>query len=378
MSLLDKVKHYTKGLDDKGLLRTRVVSRFDEPNLIRFDSNDYLSLNQNPVIAAAFQEGFKSFVSGSGSSMLLSGYHENHRNVERAFADFLSVDDCILFSSGYAANLAVTALLGQLKVKCMIDKGVHASIYDGLNQARILYDRYLHNNLDDLQKKLQDHSVLLCEGIYSMSGQMSPLNAISTLCANKGMVLCVDEAHSFGVMGCNGRGAVNSHQLTQNEVPLRTIAFGKAFAFQGALVAGQKDWINGLLQAGRSLIYSTAISPALCHGLLKTLDVVHAEDDRRFKLQELISQFRASILESSLQWSDSLTAIQQLQLGCPQLAMHYANALQNKGIYCSSIRAPTVAAKETGLRIILNYRHDVTQIKRLFNELDKIYEHQHK
>lgn len=381
MILNERVREYIQGLDQKGLLRTRVVSRRNESDMIYFDSSDYLSLNHNSKISTAYQEGFKLFPSGSSSSMLLSGYHENHRAVERAFADFLAVDECILFSSGYAANLALTALLGQLNANCFIDKGVHASIYDGLALAGVDFKRYAHNNMDDLGAKIQlsvKPSALICEGIYSMTGQCAPLSTISSICAHREAILLVDEAHSFGVLGRNGRGAVDHFQLTQNEVPLRTVAFGKAFASQGAVIAGQKEWVKALLQAGRSLIYSTAISPALSYGLLKTLDVVIAADDRRAKLNELIELFKECIVESPLQWADSSTAIQQLQLGCPKLALHYAQELRRKGIACSAIRAPTVSTKATGLRVILNFNHDLMQIKKLFNELNNIYEYQHK
>ena len=165
--------------------------------------------------------------------------------------------------------------------------------------------------------------------------------------------------------------------LTQNEVPLRMIPFGKAFAAQGALVAGQKEWIHALLQAGRSVIYSTAISPALSYGLLKTLDIVTDAEDRRLHLRQLIDLFKEHIKSSPLNWVDSDTPIQQLYLGCPRLALHYAQELKNSGISCSAIRTPTVNIKSTGLRVILNYRHHEEQIQYLFNKLHTIYEHQH-
>ena len=160
----------------------------------------------------------------------------------------------------------------------------------------------------------------------------------------------VDEAHSFGVLGPQGKGAVCYHGLTQKDVPLRVIPLGKAFAAQGAIVAGKQEWIHALLQAGRSIIYSTAISPALSYGLLKTLDIVVNADDRRLKLRQLVELFREEIKRSPLQWIDSHTPIQQLQLGCPHLALHYAQELKKKGISCSAIRTPTVSIKSTGLR----------------------------
>ncbi|TAL58493.1 MAG: aminotransferase class I/II-fold pyridoxal phosphate-dependent enzyme [Legionella sp.] len=377
MTLDKEIARYTHALAEKGLLRTRSVFQKNTEQFIHFDSNDYLSLSEEPAITQAYQEGYQRYPCGSGGSMLLSGYHETHRAVEQAFAEWLEVDDCILFSSGYAANLAITSLLGQIKALCLIDKGVHASTYDGLNLAQVEYKRYQHNDLHHLRQQLDTFPIqaLLTEGIFGMSGMLSPLDEIANLCRTKNTVLLVDEAHSFGILGDRGKGSIAKYGLTQKEVPLRTIAFGKAYAAQGALIAGQKNWIHALLQAGRSLIYSTAISPAISYGLGKTLDVIIAAEDRRNKLQELIGQFREHIMQSPLQWSDSLTPIQQLQLGCPYLALHYSQELKAQGILCSAIRPPTVSLKATGLRIILNYRHTPQQITRLFLLLSQLHEH---
>lgn len=380
MSLNDKVRAYTSQLNQQGLLRTRRVSEPANSALIHFDSNDYLSLTHDKRIAKAYQHGYTFYPAGSGASMLLSGYHPNHQAVEQAFAELLNVDECILFSSGYAANLAITALLGSIKVHCLIDKNIHASVYDGLALSQVPFTRYQHNDMTDLSLKLNSvtaNSALITEGIFSMSGQIAPLSTMSTLCLNSAAELLVDEAHSFGILGNQGKGAIDHHGLTQQEVPLRIIPFGKSFAAQGALVAGQEGWISALLQAGRSVVYSTAISPALSYGLLKTLDIVVGSDDRRLKLVQLITLFKEQIEDSPLKWIDSATPIQQLHLGCPHLALYYAQELRKAGFSCSAIRTPTVNIKSTGLRIILNYQHQPDQIQQLFHQLHAINEHQH-
>lgn len=377
MTLNHKIREFTDKLESKGLLRSRVITVPDDDGTTHFDSNDYLSLTLDKRITSAYQHGYKLYPSGSGGSMLLNGYHANHQAVERAFAELLAVDECILFSSGYAANLALTALINKINAHCIIDKGVHASIYDGLGIAQVDFTRYLHNDMNDLQNKLRSissESVLLSEGIFSMSGQIAPLKDISDLCIATNTALLIDEAHSFGIMGTYGAGAVQHFGLTQHSVPLRMVPFGKAFASQGAIVAGDKEWIHALLQAGRSVIYSTAISPALSYGLLKTLDIVSEADDRRLKLSQLIDYFREHLKNSPLQWSNSFTPIQQLQLGCPHLALYYARELKKGGVSCSPIRAPTVNKKATGLRIILNFNHQPEQINNLFNEIHKIYD----
>ncbi|MFI4963445.1 MAG: 8-amino-7-oxononanoate synthase, partial [Legionellales bacterium] len=147
MSLSDRLLHYTAATEQKGLLRRLSVSK---PESLAFDSNDYLSLTRDKRIAGFYQDGYASFPTGSGGSMLLSGYHSIHQTLEQSFAAWLEVDACLLFSSGYAANLALTGLLGQLKAHCFIDKGVHASIYDGLALAQVPFTRFLLNDLEGL------------------------------------------------------------------------------------------------------------------------------------------------------------------------------------------------------------------------------------
>lgn len=378
MTLNIKIEEYTKHIQEQGLLRTRQLFESNTTDIVRFDSNDYLSLTEDKRIAEAYQKGYQLYPCGSGASMVLSGYHANHRTLEHTFSKLLGVDDCLLFSSGYSANLAITALLGRLGAHCFIDKSVHASIYDGLTLSQVNYSRYVHNDMNALSSLLTSSlgdSVVITEGIFSMSGQKAPLSTIHSLCKKNCIELIVDEAHAFGVIGPQGKGAVPDNGLTQNEVPLRVITFGKTFASQGAIVAGHQDWINALLQAARSFIYSTAISPALCYGLLKTLDIIIEEDCRRTKLKHLISQFKELIKSSPLNWLDSDTPIQQLRLGCPHKALYYANALKREGFHCSAIRSPTVSSTSSGLRIIINFKHSTEQITQLFNKLHLIYEH---
>lgn len=359
--LTNVLKQYCHTLQHKGLYRRRQI--YDDG--LHFSHNDYLSLASHPLVKKAYEKGFKQYPAGSGGSMVVCGYHPIHKLLEQAFSSALKVDDCLVFSSGYAANLSIIHLLGQVGAEVLVDKAAHASIYDGLKFSGVLYLRYHHNdlvNLKDKIKQLHRSKVIMTEGIFSMSGQVAPLKEIAQL----GQDLLVDEAHAFGVVGEQGLGAVVKQQLTQAEVPLRVIPFGKAFAATGAIVAGQSAWIEALLQFSRPYIYSTAISPAMSYGILKTLDVIRQADDRREKLQYLITYFSRAIEQSPLKWRKSITPIQQLQLGCPQLALAYAKKLQEQAIICLPMRPPTVNQRDTGLRIILNYHHETHHIDKLF------------
>lgn len=378
MALIEKVLNYTAQLAEQGLLRSRTLAQVQSG--VHFDSNDYLSLRHDPLVNAIYAQSYARYPAGSGGSMVLSGYHANHRAMEQQFAQWLHAEDCLFFSSGYAANLALTALAGQLNIPCVIDKAVHASIYDGLALNQVSYTRYVHNQVHDAEKKLKERmapSLLITEGIFSMSGQISALDKLAHACKLYDSGLIVDEAHSIGVLGDEGQGAVAAAGLHQDSVPLRVIPLGKAFAAQGALIAGDKEWIHALIQAGRSFIYSTAPSPALASSLMNLLELVRAADKRREKLRQLVDYFKQCIKRSPLQWNASDTAIQQLKLGATQTALYYEAELKQNKMYCSAIRTPTVPLKECGLRVILNAGHEPAQIDSLFNQLDVIYERTH-
>lgn len=371
-SILQKIESYLAERKQQGLYRTRVVTD-SKAQWLDFSCNDYLSFAKDERVREAYQRGFERYPVGSGGSMVLCGYHDAHRSLEQAFAQALGVDDCLLFSSGYVANLSVVSLLVHFGMHVVVDKSVHASIYDGLGLANARYTRFLHNNTNDLQKKLEKLSTpaaILTESTFSMSGLHAPLKNMADLARQYSAPLLVDEAHGFGVIGPNGLGGVMDAQLNQEDVPLRMIPFGKAMNGSGAIVAGKSAWIDALLQATRQPVYSTAMSPGFAHGLEAVLNLVKAANDRRAHLQSLIQYFRQAAQASALQWRDSISPIQQLQLGCPFKATTYTDTLAANQIRCFPIRQPTVSKQETGLRIILNYQHSLTDIDSLFQVLN--------
>jgi len=362
---------YLNDIHAKGLYREKQAT-FLGGERLDFSSNDYLSLRSDPRIKKAYSRGVEKHPVGSGGSMVICGYHPAHKELEQAFKDALNVDACLLFSSGYVANLSVLGLLGQVKTGIFLDKKMHASIYDGLVLSQATFQRYRHNDLADLTLKLdqtQAHGVILTEGIFSMSGQQAPLNQLVALGQQYQKEVIVDEAHSFGLLGRKGLGAVVGSGLGQDDVPLRIIPFGKAFAGCGAVVVGKAIWVDALQQAARPHIYSTGMSPAIAYGLMKTLEIISLADDRRQHLFEMVGYFKSQIANSSLTWAASDSPIQQLHLGCPLLAQSVSKKLWEKGIQCVAIRQPTVNKKETGLRIVLNYAHQRADIDYLFESL---------
>ncbi len=356
----NKLKAYTEALEAQHLKR---MLKPVPQNALSFSSNDYLGLSESTVLKKAYQAGFERYPVGSTGSALVSGYHAPHQALESAFASALGVDTALLFPSGYAANLSLMMLLAKLEIHALIDKQVHASIYDGLRLSGGSYTRFIN-----APKHIPQDAVLITESIFSMRGKKPDLVALAKHCP-----LIVDEAHAFGILGPKGLGSVAAHQLTQHEVPLRMLPFGKAMGATGAIVAGNKCWIEALIQTARPLIYSTAMSPAIAFGLLHAFELLQAAKDARSQLDANIQCFRAHIENSSLTWQDSETPIQQLKLGSPKLAKAYAKALEKQNIYCVPMREPTVKRADTGLRIVLTASHTFNQIQTLFECLHQCH-----
>jgi 8-amino-7-oxononanoate synthase len=368
-----KLTSYLEQKKQRGTYRVRRQLPLHTKKILNFSSNDYLGLTQDANVHRAYIEGFHRYPVGSTGSALVSGYHATHKALEHAFTDALGVDAAVLFPSGYATNLSLMNLLAELDIHALIDKNVHASIYDGLRLGGGNYTRYRHQELEHFKQQLHalpTHAAVITESLFSMSGHMPPLKQLAELANTNNHPLFIDEAHAFGLYGPEGLGAVMEHGLTQSEVPLRVIPLGKAYGASGAIIAGDSTWIDALVQAARPLIYSTAMSPAMAHGLLKTFSIIRSADSKREILQKRIHKFREHTQNSALNWQDSHGPIQQLKLGCPKQALAYAEQLQTHGITCMPMREPTVTRANTGLRICLNVCHTADDISYLFKCLN--------
>lgn len=366
---VDKILAFMHARATAGLQRKRIINTGD---LLDFAGNDYLGLARMDKVRNAFVTGYQKYHSGSGGSMLVGGYHAIHQELETTFARALAVDGCILFNNGYAANLALCNLLGKIGISALLDREVHASIYDGMLSGQVQYQRYQHLDVAGARKKFvssEESPVIFTESLFSMSGQRANIAQLADFAGGN---IIVDEAHAFGIIGPMGLGLTELQGLTAREVPLRMLAFGKAMGAFGAIIAGSGAWIEALLQVARPAIYSTSMAPAIVYGLLETFDILRAADDRRQYLTELIAYFRSKIVHSPLAWRDCQDTVQYLKLGCPRQALDYAEKLRAEGIFCIPMRQPTVTKENTGLRITLNYHHTAADIDLLFNCLHHV------
>jgi len=366
------------------LRRLRTVEHADGPwleiggrRLLSFCSNDYLGLARHPqlidaLIRAAQEEGV-----GSASAHLICGHRAEHAELEEALAAWTGRERALLFSTGYMANLGVLqALLGRGDV-CVQDKLNHACLLDGAKLSGAELKRYPHADAVAARRQLDARpdavALLATDGVFSMDGDVAPLRELATLCTDAQATLMVDDAHGLGVLGPHGSGTVNAAGLGQHHVPVLMATLGKALGCAGAFVAGPAALIEGLLQFARPYIYSTAMPPALAAAALEAVQLAQTETWRRAKLAALITRFRRGAGELGLPLLTSSSAIQPLLLGSAAATLAAAQALEQRGLLVTAIRAPTVPAGQARLRITLSAAHETAHVDQLLGALESLH-----
>lgn len=346
-----------------------------------FCSNDYLGLANHPDVVAAFQSAANSFGVGSGASHLVAGHSSEHHALEEELAVFTGRERALLFSTGYMANMgAITALVGQGDA-IFEDRLNHASLLDGGLASGARFQRFLHNDLTNLQTRLDkteaERKLIVVDGVFSMDGDCAPLSELAELAQKNNAWLMVDDAHGFGCLGKTGGGSAEHFGLTQDEVPILMGTLGKAFGTFGAFIAGSENLIETLIQFSRSYIYTTAMPPAVAAATRVSLRLLQAEHWRRQHLQELIARFRVGAQQLGLQLLDSFSPIQPIIIGDEARALLIAEQLAERGILIIAIRPPTVAPGSSRLRVTFSAEHTFAQVDQLLNVLSDILGNTH-
>lgn len=348
----------------------------DGRELLAFCSNDYLGLANHPQVIEAWRAGAARWGVGGGASHLVIGHSTPHHELEEALADFTGRPRALLFSTGYMANLgAVTALVGKGDT-VLEDRLNHASLLDAGLLSGARFSRYLHNDSASLATRLdkaEGNTLVVCDGVFSMDGDLADLPALCAEARRKDAWLMVDDAHGFGTLGATGGGVVEHFGLGLDDVPVLVGTLGKAFGTAGAFVAGSDELIDTLVQFARPYIYTTSQPPALACATLKSLELLRSEHWRREHLAVLIRRFREGAASIGLQLMDSDTPIQPILIGDSGRAVALSQALRERGILVTAIRPPTVPAGSARLRVTLSAAHDLAQVDRLLEALSQCW-----
>jgi 8-amino-7-oxononanoate synthase len=372
----------------EGLFRTRhTVDSAAGPlieiggqHYINFSSNDYLAMRRSSVVAQAWIDGISEYGGSSGASPLVTGYTNAHQALEEYLASELKRDNVLLFNSGFAANQAVChALFSQSQAKnadlIIADKLMHASFIEGAQASNAKLTRFKHNDTEHLQMLLNSSGVqagintlVATEGVFSMDGDQAPLHKMVAISKKYEAWLMVDDAHGFGAIGKHGRGVIETHNLSQQQVPILMATFGKAIGTAGAFVAGSHDFIDYLINFSKQYIYSTAMPAAQAYATLISLQAKQSIE-RRTILAERIGQFKSLANKAGLTLMPSNTAIQPLLIGDAQKALTASEKLKALGLWVTAIRYPTVPKHTDRLRITITAGHETRDIEALVDGL---------
>jgi 8-amino-7-oxononanoate synthase len=341
--------------------------------LLNFCGNDYLGLAQHPEVLAALMRAAEAHGVGASAAHLVSGHHREHTMLGEELADWTGRERALLFSSGWLANLGTVQALLHRDGACVQDKLNHASLLDAAKLAGCGSKRYRHADVDSAARQLaraRDAPVLLAtDGVFSMDGDIAPLQELAALCAHEGATLMVDDAHGLGVLGGEGAGSISEAGLSQDEVPVLMATLGKALGCAGAFVAGSGELIEGLTQFARTFVYTTAMPPALAAAARAALRLARNEHWRREKLMMLITRFRVGARQLGLPLADSRTPIQPVVLGDSACTLRAAADLETQGVLVVAIRPPTIPEGTARLRVTLSAAHDGADVDKLLDAL---------
>lgn len=341
---------------------------------LSFCSNDYLGLANHPAVVAALADGARRYGAGAGASHLVTGHMRVHEELEEALAAFVGRPRALLFSSGYLANLGLLQALADRRSLIFEDRLNHASLLDAARLSKARVRRVPHRDSVRFRELLveadpQRPRLVVTDGVFSMDGDLADLPALDRLCADRGALLVVDDAHGLGVVGANGRGTFERLGVSAGTHNLVMGTLGKAFGVSGAFVAGDEVIIETLIQRARTYIYTTAQPPALAHALLQSLKLVEQEGWRRERLSSHIDLFQRGARALGLPLLPSETAIQPVVLGDSERALAVAARLEHSGFIVPAMRPPTVPVGSARLRITLSAAHEPWHIERLLEAL---------
>jgi glycine C-acetyltransferase len=335
-----------------------------ERQMVVMASNSYLGLNTRPEPVEAARQALVQYGTGQCGSRFLSGTYDRVVELERQLAEFEGFEDAMVLTTGYQANLSAISALMRPKDVVFMDRLSHASIVDGCRVAGCAFRTFRHNDVGSLARVLERYhkkyqsKLIVAEGVFSMDGDMAPLPAIVELAQQYGARVMVDEAHATGVIGPNGRGAVEHFGL-KGKVDIVVSTFSKTLGATGGFIASSKEVINYMRHYGRSYMFSASPTPSTVAAVLKSLQIMCREPQLRTKLWENVRYFSNGLkqLGFGVYPTPPVSAILTVSVG-PDVTVHaMSKDLHEAGVLLSSVVYPAVSPNEGRLRLSLSAAH---------------------
>jgi glycine C-acetyltransferase len=345
--------------------------------VINLCSNNYLGLSSHPDIVKAAHAGLDERGYGMSSVPFICGTQDIHRTLEEKMSEFLGTEDTILFPSCMEANAGVFESILTPEDVMISDRLVHASIIDGIRLCKAMPDTYKHADMAHLEEKLELHAdkrvkLIITDGVFSMDGDIAPLDEIVALAEKHGALVLVDDSHASGFIGKTGRGV---HELkgVMGKIDIITTTFGKGLGgATGGCVSGRKEVVDLCRQKARPSLFSNSVPPPIVYASIKVLETLSKSTERRDKLEKNTAFWRKGLTEAGFILKEGESPIVPVMLYNAKLSQDVSRDLFNEGIYAVGFFFPVVPAGQARIRTQLSADHDIPMLTRALEAFTKV------
>ena len=352
-------------------------AQFDGQPVVNLSSNNYLGLTTHPELVKAALRATEEYGVGSGAVRTIAGTMKIHMALEEKIARFKQVEACVVFQSGFTANAGtVSAILGKGDI-IISDELNHASIIDGCRLSRAEIKIFPHKDLSALERILQEtqghpgKKLVITDGVFSMDGDIAPLPQVVELAERYGSIMMLDDAHSSGVLGRNGRGTVDHYGL-DGRVDIQVGTLSKAIGSLGGYVCGTRALIEYLYHRARPFLFSTSHPPAVAACCIAAFEVLEREPQLIERLWQNTRFFKSGLSRLGFNTGASETPITPVIIGNGDLAMRFSDELFNEGVFAQGIGYPTVPEAKSRIRTIVTATHSLEQLQFALDVLEKV------
>jgi len=343
--------------------------------MVYLASNDYLNLTKHPRTIAAGRNAMEKYGSGAGSVPLLGGTLDIHIELEKKTAKFKGCEDAIIYTSGFGSNCGTLLSILQEEDIAILDMLVHASIIDGCKSTNTKFFKHSDmNSLERVLKRVKDKyrtKLIVVDGVYSMDGDIAPLDRIMELAKAYGAYVMVDEAHATGVIGDTGRGTPQYYKI-EGSVDVVAGTFSKALGGVGGFIATNRELAELLRYYSRPYIFSTAMAPQVTGSLLSALDVIEDEPEHRKKLWDNINYFKSNLISMGFDLGNSETAIFPIIIGDDLKVKEMCRRLHELDIYVNPVMYPAVPKRMSRVRMSLMSAHTREHLDKALDALETV------
>ncbi|MGL5312321.1 MAG: 8-amino-7-oxononanoate synthase [Peptostreptococcaceae bacterium] len=344
----------------------------DGKDILLMSSNNYLGLCNNEEVKNAAIDAINKYGLGSGGSRLTTGSYDLHKKLEEKIAKFKKVEGALIFNTGYMANVGVISAICDEGYYIFSDELNHASIIDGCKLSKGKTIVYKHNDMEDLSRKIKEiqpkKGVIVTDSVFSMDGDIANLTQITKIAKEYGLLTIVDDAHATGVIGKNGRG---SSEYFGCSIDITIGTLSKAIGSEGGFVCASNEIIDYLKNRARSFIFSTALSPAVINGAIKSFEIIDRDNTLVEKLSDNIDYMCKGLRKIGFDITSDSPII-PIMIGNEELALKFSKRLYEEGIHIPAIRYPTVKLNEARLRMTIMATHNFEDIDLALAKIEKV------